>query len=118
LIHIDICGPITLAALGNYRYFITFIDDYSHYGHIELILEKLESLDALKVLKATAELQRNKNIKAVRSNRGGENYGRDDETGQNARPFARFLQACGIEAQYTMLGTPEQMRLKNGEIVL
>jgi hypothetical protein len=56
LIHTDICGPITLATLGNYRYFITFIDDYSHYGHIELIREKSESLDVLKVFKATVEL--------------------------------------------------------------
>jgi hypothetical protein len=54
------------------------------------------------------ELQRNNNVKAVRSDRGGEYYGRYDETGQNAGPFARFLQACGIEAQYIMPGTLEQ----------
>jgi hypothetical protein len=46
LIHTDICGPITPTALGNYRYFITFIDDYSRYGHIERIREKSESLEA------------------------------------------------------------------------
>jgi hypothetical protein len=40
LIHTDICGPIIPAVLGNYRYFITFIDDYSHYGHFEVIREK------------------------------------------------------------------------------
>jgi hypothetical protein len=110
LIHTDICGPITLAALGNYRYFITFIDDYSRYGHIELIREKSESLDVFKNFKASVEIQRNKNVKVVRSYRSGEYYGRYDETRQNAGPFARFLQACGIEAQYTMPRTPE----KNG----
>ncbi|KAH9657984.1 hypothetical protein KPL70_023305 [Citrus sinensis] len=44
----------------------------------------------------------------LRSDRGGEYYGRYDEIGRNPRPFARFLQECGIEAQYTMPGTPEQ----------
>lgn len=44
----------------------------------------------------------------VRSNRGGEYYGRYDETGRNPGLFARYLQECGINSQYTMLGTPEQ----------
>lgn len=29
LVHTDICGPITPNSLGNHRYFITFMDDYS-----------------------------------------------------------------------------------------
>jgi hypothetical protein len=51
LIHTDICWPIIAVVLGNYRYFITFIDDYSHYGHFEVIREKLEYLKAFKVLR-------------------------------------------------------------------
>jgi hypothetical protein len=51
LIHTDICGPIIPAVLGNYRYFITFIDDYLCYGHFEVICEKSESLEAFKVLR-------------------------------------------------------------------
>jgi len=46
LIHIDIPS-----VLENYRYFITFIDDYSRYGHFEVIREKSESLEAFKVLR-------------------------------------------------------------------
>ena len=37
LIHIDTCGPFTPTVLGGYRYFITFIDDFTRYGHVELI---------------------------------------------------------------------------------
>ena len=33
----DICGPLTPTALGGYKYFITFIDDFSRYGYVELI---------------------------------------------------------------------------------
>jgi transposase InsO family protein len=44
----------------------------------------------------------------VRSDRGGEYYGRYTELGQHLGPFARFLQEHGIVAQYTMPGTPDQ----------
>ena len=44
----------------------------------------------------------------MRSNRGGEYYGKYDETGHNLGPFARFLQDNGIIAQYTMPGMPQQ----------
>ena len=37
LIHIDICGPLTITTLGGYKYFIIFINDFSRYGYIELI---------------------------------------------------------------------------------
>ena len=40
IIHTDICGPFTPAILGGYKYFITFIDDFSRYGYIFLIHEK------------------------------------------------------------------------------
>ena len=34
VIHTDICGPFTPLAKGGYKYFITFIDDYSHWNWI------------------------------------------------------------------------------------
>jgi len=108
LIHTDICGPITPITLGGYRYFITFTDDFSRYGWIYLLHEKSESLDSLKEFKAAVELKFDTQVKCIHSDRGGEFYGRYDETGRNPGPFARFLQECGIEAMYTMPGTPQQ----------
>ena len=32
LIHTDICGPFSTPFWTGQQYFITFIDDYSHYG--------------------------------------------------------------------------------------
>ena len=108
LIHTDLCKPFVPPGIGGYKYFITFIDDFSRYGHIELIREKSESLDAFKVFKTNVELQKGKKIKAVNSDRGGEYYGRYDETGRTPGPFARYLQECGIDAKYTMPGIPQQ----------
>ena len=48
LIHTGICGPFTLTALGGYRYFITFINDFSRYRHVELIHEKSDYLVVFK----------------------------------------------------------------------
>ena len=107
VIHTNICGFISLT-MGGYEYFITFIDDYSRYGFFELIREKSESLEAFKAFKAKAELQQGKIIKVLHSDRCCEYYGRYDETGSNPRPFARYLQECDIDTQYTMPSTSEQ----------
>ncbi|KAF7826706.1 Retrovirus-related Pol polyprotein from transposon TNT 1-94 [Senna tora] len=57
---------------------------------------------------AAVELKSGKSIKVVRSDRGGEYYGRYTELGRNPGPFALFLKEHGIEAQYTMPSTPQQ----------
>ena len=54
------------------------------------------------------ERQFDRKVKIVRSDRGGEYYGRYDESGQHPGPFAKFLEKRGICAQYTMPGTPQQ----------
>ena len=44
----------------------------------------------------------------MRSDRGGEYYGRFTDDGQANDQFAKFLQDNGIVGQYTMLGPPAQ----------
>ena len=108
LIHTDICGPFQTATRNGHIYFISFIDDYSRYGHIFLIKEKAQALDVFKSFKVEVELQLNKRIKKVRSDRGGEYYGRYDGSGeQRPGPFAKFLEENGIVPQYTMPGSPQ-----------
>ncbi|RVW63854.1 Retrovirus-related Pol polyprotein from transposon TNT 1-94 [Vitis vinifera] len=59
--------------------------------------------------KAEVENQLSKKIKVIRSDRGGEYYGRYDGSGdQRLGPFAKYLMECGIVPQYTMSGTPSQ----------
>jgi hypothetical protein len=50
--------------------------------------------------------QLNKKIKVVRSDHGGEYYGRHGPYGQILGPFAKFLAENGIVAQYSMPGEP------------
>lgn len=72
-----------------------------------LIHEKSQFLDVFKSFKAEVELQLGKKIKTVKSDRGGEYYGRYDGSGeQHSRPFVLFLNECGTVSQYTMSGKP------------
>jgi len=106
LIHIDICGPFPVTFVDGFDSFITFTDDYSRYGYIYPIKEYSEALDKFKIFKAEVENQLDRKIKVVRSDRGGEYYGRHIPYGQVPGPFARFLQENGIVAQYSMSGDP------------
>ncbi|RDX73030.1 hypothetical protein CR513_47415, partial [Mucuna pruriens] len=77
------------------------------YGYLYLIHEKSQSLDVFKSFKTEVELQLGKKIKAIKSNCGGEYYGRYDGSGEQCPgPFALFLRVCGIVLQYTMPGKP------------
>jgi len=107
LVHTDICGPFPTTSWNGQQYFITFIDDYSRYGYLYLIHEKSQSLDVFKTFKVEVELQLGKKIKDVKSDRGGEYYGRyNGSREQRPRPFALFLKECEIVPQYTMPGKP------------
>ncbi|KAI9185891.1 hypothetical protein LWI28_011651 [Acer negundo] len=91
----------------NETLYVESRDDYSHYGYLFLIHEKSQSLDVFKAFKAEVENQLNKRIKSVKSDRGGEYYGRYDSSGeQHPGPFAKFLEECGIVPRYTMPGSP------------
>ncbi|RVW86998.1 Retrovirus-related Pol polyprotein from transposon TNT 1-94 [Vitis vinifera] len=67
-----------------------------------------EALDVFEIYKSEVENQLNRRIKSVRSDKGGEYYGRFTESGQHLSAFALFLREHGIIANYTMPGTPEQ----------
>ena len=107
IVHTDISGPYSTTLCGN-KYFITFIDDFSRYGYVFFIKEKADALEMFKVFRTEVEKQLGKVIKIVRSDRGGEYYGKHGDVGQQKGPFARYFQDNGIVAQYTMPGSPEQ----------
>ena len=107
VIRTDISGPYTETLCRNF-YFITFIDDYSRYGYLYLINKKAEYLDKFKIFRTEVEKQLGKVIKVVRSDRGGEYYGKHGDAGQLKGPFSKYLEDSGIVAQFTMPGSPEQ----------
>lgn len=67
LIHTNICGPINEMAHGGFHYFITFTNDHSRYGYVDLMKDKCESLDKFIKYNSLVENQTNNHIKTLRS---------------------------------------------------
>jgi hypothetical protein len=91
LVHTDVCGPMKIQAKGGYSYFITFTDDKSRYGFLYLMKHKSESFEMFKRFRSEVEKQTGKNIKMLRSDRGGE-YLSDN--------FIGYLKDNGILSQH------------------
>ncbi|KAL5569925.1 hypothetical protein UlMin_026500 [Ulmus minor] len=67
LVHSDICGPMSIKARGGYKYYVTFIDDYSRYGYVYLMHRKSETFDKFKEFRAEVEKQLCVPIKSLRT---------------------------------------------------
>ena len=87
LIHSDLCGMNDELTKGDKRYFITFIDDCTRFCHMYLLKSKDEALNYFKIYKAEVENQLEKNIKRLRTDRGGEYFSND---------FSKFCAEYGI----------------------
>ncbi|GJR37273.1 retrotransposon protein, putative, ty1-copia subclass [Tanacetum coccineum] len=72
LLHTNVCRPLRHVSRKGASYFLTFTDDFSCYGYVYLLKHKHEVFETFKVFKSEVELQLGKNIKALRSDRGGE----------------------------------------------
>ena len=81
LIHTDICGPFPIETICGNKYFVTFIDDFSRFCHVFLMTEMSQVLDCFIQFKTEVERQSEKIIKVVRSDRGGEYFGKYSEKG-------------------------------------
>ena len=72
LVHSDICGPITPTSHTCKKYFLSFIDDFSHKGWVYLLTEKSQAFESFKDFKIKVETETGKVVKALRTDRGGE----------------------------------------------
>jgi len=77
--------------VDDFDSFITFTDDFSRYGYIYPIKDRSEALDKFKIFKAEVENQHYLRIKVVRSDHGGEYYGKHTPYGQVPGSFVRYL---------------------------
>ena len=63
IIHINVCGPMSVEARGRYHYFQTFTNDLSRYGYIYLMKHKSETFEKFKEVQSEVENHCNKKIK-------------------------------------------------------
>ena len=99
LVHSDLCGKISSPSLGQAEYFVTFIDDKTHYVWVSVVKHKHQVFQKFVEWKALVEKSSGHKIKKFRTDNGGEYMSAE---------FENYLKKEGIEHQYTMSKTPEQ----------
>nr|GEW69123.1 retrotransposon protein, putative, Ty1-copia subclass [Tanacetum cinerariifolium] len=98
LIHTDVCCTFKIMSRQGASYFITFTDDFSHYGYVYLLKHKHEVIETFKVFQKEVENQLGKTIKSLRSDRGGEYMSQE---------FLDHLKDHGVIAHRTPPYTPQ-----------
>ena len=99
LVHSDICGPTRTPSLGNKRYFLLFVDDYTRMIWIYFLDKKSEAFTKFLHFKALVENQSGCKLKTLRTDRGGEFI---------YKPFLNYCKEQGINRQLTIRHTPQQ----------
>ena len=98
-IHSDVWGPARIATHNGYRFFVTFIDEFSRMIWISLLKHKNEVIHAFKELYKLIKSQYNCEVKILQSDNGGEYVNRDMEV---------FCRENSIRHQTSCSNTPQQ----------
>jgi hypothetical protein len=99
-VHTDVCGPISLHTWDGNKYFVTFLDDYTHFVVVFLISSKNKVHECFKVYEAMSTTTRfNNKIVSLRCDNGNEYVSQNQQI---------FCQEKGIQLELTVLYIPEQ----------
>ena len=99
LIHTDLHGPFKTRTMSGYRYWITFIDDFTRFRAVMFLKTKDQVFDTFKRYKAYAENHLSAKIQCMRCDKGGEYM---------STQFIDFMLDHGITRQYTVRARPQQ----------
>ena len=89
---------MSIDARGEYRYFLTITDDLRRYEYIYLMKNKSETFEKFKEFQSEVENHRNKKIKFLWSDHGGEYLSYE---------FGLHIKQYEIVSQLTPPGTPQ-----------
>ena len=96
LVHSDVSDKMNSPLLGGAEYFLTFMDDYTHYTWVYVLKRKSEVFNRFLKWKALVENVSGKRLKVLHTDRGGE---------YTSTEFEEFLESAGIgwnQLEYVM----------------
>src|SRR6266702_4195301 len=93
LVHSDVHGPVKVPTHQGYRYWVTFIDDFSRFKAVYLLKRKSETFTAFKQFKAWSENLTGAKLGTLRDDKGGEYMSGE---------FEAFCLEHGIQRQHTV----------------
>lgn len=98
LIHTDIAGPMRVETKEGYRYYLTIMDDYSHFSQTYLLKNKSEAADNLKGYIQVIEREKGIKVKRIHCDNGGE---------YTSNMFKNYCKDKGIVIEYTLPYSPQ-----------
>ena len=99
LVHSDLCGKMGEKSLGGAEYFLTFLNDKTHFAWVYSLKTKDQVFEKFKEWQAEVENFSGYKLKTLRTDNGGE---------FTSIKFQSFLKSCGVRHELTIPKTPEQ----------
>ena len=99
MVHSDVWGPAPLESFDGYRYYVTFVDDFSRVTWLYLLKFKSEVMDAFKNFHNLVMNHFSSQIHILRSDNGTE---------YTSKNMTNYLSTHGIIHQTSCVGTPQQ----------
>ncbi len=99
LVHSDVCGKMGKKSVGGAEYFLTLMDDFTHYTWVFPLKTKDQVFQKFKDWQREVENLSGKRVITLRSDNGGE---------YTSHRFKEHLKACGVRHEFSIPGTPEQ----------
>lgn len=72
IVHTDVCGPIQTETHDNKKYFVTFLDDFTHYCQAALVSSKSEVAEVTKQFILEVENVQNVKVSKIKCDGGSE----------------------------------------------
>jgi hypothetical protein len=96
IVHMDIWGPLSIPSILGFRYFLTVVDDKSHFTWLYFLKLKSEVSTYVKSFVSMIKTQYNITVKCIRSDNGPEFF------------LKEFYSEHGIIHQCSCVSTPQQ----------
>ena len=97
--HCDLCGKMNKKSLSGAEYFLSFIDDKTHYIWVYFLKCRDQVFEKFLEWKAKVERSTGRNLKAIRMDNEGEFTSKEFET---------HLMTEGVRHELTIPKNPEQ----------
>ena len=99
LVHNDLWGPAPLNSINCYKYYVIFVDHFTHFTWLYLLTDKSKVYSKFVMFHAMVKTQFSSTIKTLRLD-GGCEY--------TSKSFETFLSSNGIHHQVFCPYTPQQ----------
>ncbi|CAI7731278.1 unnamed protein product [Closterium sp. NIES-53] len=107
VVHVDLCGPLRVAAKDGSLYFLLLKDRKTRYVWVRPVAKKSDALQEFVQWLAVTERQTKKSVLMLRSDQGGEFLGKQ---------FTNFVNGKGIVHDLTCPDTPQQNGMAEREM--